>query len=156
MRIINRQTVAAFLLGTALVAGAGAFAVERHMGGPGASMTSAGHMERMTAHLYRAVDASEAQKAAIEPLVKAAMADLKPMHEQMSQIHRQVTSLLAAPSIDRAALESTRASGIALADRASQRLVRLMADVGDSLTPAQRQKLADHLGKMGERRHHRG
>lgn len=156
MSIINRQSVAAFLLGSALVAGAGAFAVERHMGGPGAGMASAEHLERMTTHLYKAVDASEAQKAAIEPLVKAAVADLKPMHEQLFQIHRQVASLLAAPSIDRAALENTRASGIALADRASQRLVRLMADVGDSLSPAQRQKLAEHLGKMGERRHHRG
>lgn len=154
MRIINRQTVAAFVLGCALVAGAGALAVEQHLGGHGAAMHSGEHMQHMLKHLYVEVDASDAQKAKIDPLVKAAMADLKPLHEQLFQIHRQLSSLLAAPNIDRAALESTRASGIALADKASLRIVKLMADVGDNLTPAQRQKLADHLGKMQERRHH--
>lgn len=156
MSIFNRQTIAAFLLGTTLTVGMGAFAVERHMGGHGPAMAAGDHMERMLKHLYVEVDATEAQKAKIDPLVKAAMDDLKPMHEQLFQIHKQVTSLLAAPTINRAELEKARASGIALADKASVRVVKLLADIGDSLTPAQRQKLAERLDKMHERRHHGG
>jgi Spy/CpxP family protein refolding chaperone len=148
MRIFNRQTTAAFLLGAAIFAGAGAFAVERHMDG-----AHAGHMLK---HLYVEVDATDAQKARIEPLVNAAMADIKPMHEQLGQLHKQLAQQMAAPTIDRSALETTRSQGIALADQASRRLVQLMADVGDTLTPAQRQKLADHLAKMHNRGMHGG
>jgi Spy/CpxP family protein refolding chaperone len=142
---INRQTVVAFILGSILVVGAGAFAVDRHMG-----HSEGAHLK----HLYSQVDATEAQKARIDPLVKAAMADLKPMHEQLHQLHKQLIEQGTQATIDRAALEATRAQGIALADKASRRLVQLIADVGDTLTPAQRQKLAEHLGKMhGGRRH---
>eukprot|EP01030_Chromulinospumella_sphaerica_P025893 gene25893-26062_t len=118
-------------------------------------MAAGGHMERMLKHLYVEVDATDAQKAKIDPLMKAAMDDLKPMHEQLFQLHKQLASQMAAPTINRAELEKTRASGIALADKASVRVVRLMADIGDSLTPAQRQKLAERLDKMHERRRHR-
>lgn len=34
---------------------------------------------------------------------------------------------------------------MALADQASKRLIQLVADVGDTLTPEQRKKLAEHL-----------
>ncbi|MYM92912.1 Spy/CpxP family protein refolding chaperone [Duganella vulcania] len=156
MSIFNRQTIAAFLLGSTLVVGVGAFAVERHMGGPHAAIDASAHMDRMLKHLYVEVDATDAQKARIEPLVKAAMADIKPMHEQLHQIHQQVMQQMSAAAIDRAALETTRAQGVALADQASKRLVQLLADVGDTLTPAQRQKLADHLGQMHERHGHHG
>lgn len=156
MSIFNRQTIAAFLLGSTLVVGVGAFAVERHMGGPHAAIDASAHMDRMLKHLYVEVDATDAQKAKIEPLVKAAMADIKPMHEQLHQIHQQVMQQMSAATIDRAALETTRAQGVALADQASKRLVQLLADVGDTLTPAQRQKLADHLGQMHQRHGHHG
>ncbi|MYM89804.1 periplasmic heavy metal sensor [Rugamonas sp. FT82W] len=156
MSIFNRQTIAAFLLGSTLVVGVGAFAVERHMGGPHAAIDASAHMDRMLKHLYVEVDATDAQKAKIEPLVKAAMADIKPMHEQLHQIHLQVMQQMSAATIDRAALETTRAQGVALADQASKRLVQLLADVGDTLTPAQRQKLADHLGQMHQRHGHHG
>lgn len=158
MSIFNRQTVAAFLLGSTLVVGVGAFAVERHMamGGPHAAIDASAHMERMLKHLYVEVDATDAQKAKIEPLVKAAMADIKPLHEQLPQIHKQLIEQMSAATIDRSALESTRAQGVALADQASKRIVQLLADVGDALTPAQRQKLADHLGQMHERHGHHG
>ncbi len=158
MSIFNRQTVAAFLLGSTLVVGVGAFAVERHMGmgGPHAAINASAHMDRMLKHLYVEVDATDAQKAKIEPLVKAAMTDIKPLHEQLPQIHKQLIEQMSAAAIDRSALETTRAQGVALADQASKRIVQLLADVGDTLTPAQRQKLADHLGQMHERHGHHG
>ena len=149
---INRQTITAFLLGSALVVGVGAVAVE-HQRGPHSAADASAHADRMLKHLCAEIDATDAQKAKIEPLVKAAMADLKPMHEQVFQLHQKLVQQVSQPTIDRAALESTRAQGIALADQASKRLVQLIADVGDNLTPAQRQKLAEHVGKMGGRGH---
>lgn len=134
MKFPTRHTIAAFLLGSTLAVGVGAFAVERHHGGRS-------HVGR----LYAEVQATDAQKAKIDPLVKAAMADLKPLHEQLHQLHKQLLEQAGAPAIDRAALESSRQKGLALADQASKRLIQLVADVGDTLTPEQRKKLVEHL-----------
>jgi Spy/CpxP family protein refolding chaperone len=152
--MFNRNTIAAFLLGSALVVGAGAFAVDRHANQHSAIDASA-HAERMLKHMYVEIDATDAQKAQIEPLVKQAMQDLKPLHTQLHGAHAQALQLLTQATIDRAALESMRAQNMQLADQASKRLVQLVADIGDVLTPAQRQKLADHLGKLhGGGMHH--
>lgn len=145
MSIFNRQTIAAFLLGSTLAVGIGAYAVDRHQGGGHGS-----HISR----LYAEVQATEAQKAKIDPLVKAAMADLKPLHEQLHELHKKLLEQASAPAIDRAALEATRQQGLALADKASKRIIQLVADVGDTLTPEQRKKLADHLGRRHGRRMH--
>jgi Spy/CpxP family protein refolding chaperone len=134
MKFFNRQTIAAFLLGSTLAVGVGAFAVERHHGGHS-------HIAR----LYAEVQATDAQKAKIDPLVKAAMADLKPLHEQLHQLHKQLLQQAGAPVIDRAALEASRQQGLVLADQGSKRLLQLVADIGDTLTPEQRSKLVEHL-----------
>lgn len=147
MTILNRQTVAAFLLGAALVVGAGSYAVERHLN-PHGEIDASAHADRMLRHLYVEIDATDAQKARIDPLVKQALQDLKPLHEQLRSAHQQATTLLTQPAIDRAALEAARVADMQLADQASKRLVQLMADVGDVLTAEQRGKLAAHLAHM--------
>lgn len=156
MRIMNRQTITAFLLGAALVVGAGAYAVDRHQGMQamhGSDPTA--HADHVLKHLYVDLDVTDAQKAQIDPLVKQAMQDLKPMHTQLHDAHVKAMQTLTQPTLDRAAMEASRAQAMQLADQASKRLVQLIADVGDVLTPAQRQKLANHLDKMhGGGRHH--
>ena len=159
MSIFNRHTIAAFLLGATLAVGAGAYAVDRHLNsaGPHSAIDATAHVDRMLKHMYVEIDATEAQKTQIDPLVRQAMQDLLPMHEQMHKAHENALQLLTAPTLDRAALEAARAQNMQLADQASKRLVQLIADVGDQLTPAQRQKLADHLSRMhghGGRMHH--
>jgi Spy/CpxP family protein refolding chaperone len=144
MSIFNRQTIAAFLLGSTLAVGIGAYAVDRQHEGHGS------HISR----LYSEVQAIDAQKAKIDPLVKAAMADLKPLHEQLHELHKKLLEQASAPTIDRAALEATRQQGLALADKASKRVLQLVADVGDVLTPEQRKKLAEHLSHRHGRRMH--
>lgn len=156
MRIMNK-TIAAILLGSALVAGAGAYAVDRHqdMQAMHGSDPSA-HIDHMLKHLYVDLDVTDAQKAQIDPLVKQAMADLKPLHMQLNDAHTKALQALTQPAMDRAALEAGRAQAMQLADQASKRVTQLVADVGDILTPAQRQKLADHLKKMHGGAHHHG
>lgn len=149
MSIFKRSSVAAFLIGAALAAGAGAFADgQLAMPGHGAHGDMSAHIDHALKHLYVDIDATPAQQAKIGPLVHQALQDLKPLHEQLHAAHQQAMQLMTAPTIDRAALEQSRQHGMQLADQASKRLVQLLADVGDVLTPVQRQKLAEHLAKL--------
>jgi periplasmic protein CpxP/Spy len=103
------------------------------------------HVDHMLKHFYVEVDATDAQKAQIGPLVKQAVNDLMPLHSQFQSAHSQAMQALEQPTVDRASLEAARAEHLQLADEASKRIVQLFGDVGDVLTPAQRKALAEHL-----------
>lgn len=155
MSIFNRNTIAAFLLGSALAVGAGALAVERHLG-PHSAADAGAHVDHMLKHMYVEIDASDTQRAQIDTLVKQAMQELLPMREQLHGAHAQALELFGQASMDRAALEAARAQNMQLAEQGSKRLVQLLADVGDVLTPAQRKKLAAHLGQFAHHGGHHG
>jgi Spy/CpxP family protein refolding chaperone len=110
------------------------------------------HLERMLKHLYVEIDATEAQKQQLDPIVKQAAKDLLPLREQLHAGRREAAELLSQERVDPAALEALRARHIALADEASRRLTRALAEAADVLTPAQRKQLAAHFA----RRHGRG
>jgi Spy/CpxP family protein refolding chaperone len=99
-------------------------------------------------HLYVEIDATDAQKAQITPLVQQAVKDLLPMHTQLQAAHKQAIEALTQNTVDRTALEAARVAHLQLADQASKRLTQLLADVDDVLTPAQRTALAAHLKQM--------
>jgi protein CpxP len=156
-RLFNRHTLAAFVAGAALVGGVGIFATAQSMsdwhhgmmmgGTPSAADVSA-HVDHALKHLYVEIDATEAQKSQIGPLVKQAVNDLLPLHSQLQTAHSQAIEALTQPTVDRNSLEIARAAHLQLADQASKRITQLMADVGDALTPAQRTALADRLQHM--------
>ncbi|HSF04920.1 MAG TPA: periplasmic heavy metal sensor, partial [Methylomirabilota bacterium] len=94
-----------------------------------------------------------AQKQQLAPIVKAAAADLLPLRGRLHEARRQGLELLSKDTVDRAALEALRVDQLRLAEQASQRFVKALADVADVLTPEQRKQLAERIG----RRHgHRG
>lgn len=105
------------------------------------------HLDRMLKHLYVEVDATDAQKQRLGPIVRAATRDLLPIRDQMRDARRQAVTLLSQPSIDRTALESLRASQLQLAEQASKRFTQALADVADVLTPEQRKQLAERVGR---------
>jgi Spy/CpxP family protein refolding chaperone len=117
------------------------------MSGHNAADVSA-HVDQMLKHLYVEIDATDAQKAQITPMVKQAVSDLLPLHTQLQAAHTQAVQGLTMSPVDRTALEAARVTHLQLADQASKRLVQLMADVSDLLTPAQRDALAAHLKQM--------
>lgn len=162
LSMLRRGTVVAFVAGAAMAAGVSTLAAEGGMpawhqrGSASSPEAAAAHADKMLARLYRAVDATAAQQALIGPLVRQALADLRPLHQQVHGLHRQALQLLAQTPIDRAALEGSRVQAMQLADQASKRIVQLVGDVGDQLTPAQRQQLVEHLSKMHGARHHGG
>jgi periplasmic protein CpxP/Spy len=157
--LFNRKTILAFVAGGALSIGAIALAQNAGVGMAGfhQGMMSSGnpaemsaHVDRMLQHLYVQIDATDAQKAQIDPLVKQAISDLVPLHAQGQSAHAQFIQAFTQNTIDRNSLEAAREAHLQLADQASRRFVELLADVGSVLTPAQRQKLADHLQQMHE------
>jgi len=88
---------------------------------------------------------------------KAAANDLLPLREQEQRARQDGLDLLAAPAVDRAAIERLRTAQIALADQASKRIAQAIADVADVLTPEQRKALAERISQgPWSRWHHRG
>ncbi|MES2130284.1 MAG: Spy/CpxP family protein refolding chaperone [Pseudomonadota bacterium] len=96
-------------------------------------------------------DGTADQKARLNAIASAALADLKPVHLQMREAHAQAAKLLMAPTVDRGALETLRAAQMTQLDAASKRILTAVEDAAEVLTPEQRQKFADHLMK---RMHH--
>lgn len=154
--VLNRYTVLAFIAGAGLSAGVAALAQGVGMSHSHQGMMMSGnhpadmaaHVDHVLKHLYAEIDATDAQKAQIDPLVKQAMSDLAPLHAQAHSAHTQLTQALTQPTIDRNALEAAREAHIQLVEQASKRFVQLIADAGDVLTPTQRQALATHLDKL--------
>ncbi|HSE06611.1 MAG TPA: periplasmic heavy metal sensor [Methylomirabilota bacterium] len=110
------------------------------------------HLDRMLKHLYVEVDATDAQKQQLAPIVKAAVRDLLPMRDRIRDARLQAMTLLSQPAVDRAALEALRAGQVQLAEQASRRFTQALADVADVLTPEQRRQLAERAARWHGRR----
>jgi protein CpxP len=152
--LFNRFIVGAFIAGAALAAGVGATAMgagfhhAAMMDGTHSAAEISAHVDHMLKHFYADIDATEAQKAQIAPLVKQAVDDLLPLHSQLHAAHIRALQALTQTTLDRGSLEAARAEHLQLADQASKRITQLIADVGDLLTPPQRKALADHLEQL--------
>jgi protein CpxP len=157
MKLFTRYTVAAFIAGAGLVAGIGAVAqgagltTMHHgmmMNGNASPAEIAAHVDHMLKHLYVEIDATPAQQAQIGPLVQQAVTDLLPLRPQLQAGHTQFVQALTQSTIDRNGMETARESQLQLADQGSKRIVQLLGDVGNVLTPEQRQSLASHLAQL--------
>lgn len=110
------------------------------------------HLDRALKHLYVEIDATDAQKQRLAPIVKDAAGELLPLRAKMHEARRQAVELLSQQNIDRAALETLRADQLKLAELASQRFTRALADLADALTPEQRKQLAERINRWHGRR----
>jgi len=150
-RLLGR--FAAVALAVAGVVSVGAWAQAQHANGPHTMAMAmspaelAAHIPKLLEHIYIEVDATPDQKAKLDPILRQAVTDFAAMHTQSQGAHEQALALLTADKIDRAALETLRASHLQAADQASKRFVQLIADVADVLTPAQRKTLADRIAQ---------
>lgn len=139
--------VALSLGATALAQTAGVAAMHHHA----SSMTAQdmnSHVDDMLQHLYTAVNATDAQKAQLEPLLKQAVSDVHPILAKLGDTHAQILSLLSADTVDAAAIEAVRAAQVATVDQASKRIAQAVTDTANVLTPTQRKALATHIAQM--------
>lgn len=124
----------------------------RH-GGPrmgGADMEK--FAERRIEYIIKEVGGTPEQKDKLLAIAKATAADMKPLREAHMQSRQKALGLLAAPTIDRAALEQLRAAEIQSADAMSKRMTQSMIDSAEVLRPEQRAKLAESMKKRMEGR----
>jgi Spy/CpxP family protein refolding chaperone len=142
--LLGAAFAATFVAGGLAFTGAAAGAAEiamAHGGHGGMHAMMAGHIDKMLAE----VDATPDQRARIHAILASAMQSMGPLHERLAGTHGELHHLLAAPVIDRAALEQLRAARIADIDQASRTLVGALADAADVLSPAQRARLASEM-----------
>jgi periplasmic protein CpxP/Spy len=102
--------------------------------------------------LVRDVGGTPEQKQRLVAIASAAMADLQPLRDQARQARLRSLQLLAAPVIDRSALEQQRLLQIQALDARSRRTVQAMADAAEVLTPEQRAKVAERMQSRMQRR----
>lgn len=165
-RFFRRVTIATLIGGLAAGIGAKAWAHGGHgyghhgrgfMSGPLDPAKADARIERMIKHLAVEIDATAEQRAKLTAIAKSAATDLRPMREKVREARRRGMELLAAPTIDRAAIERLRSEQIQAADVASKRLSQALAESAEVLTPEQRTKLAQHFQRRqgGRRGAHR-
>src|SRR5688572_28890485 len=87
------------------------------------------------------VDATAEQQEKVSAIVKGAIDDLHTLKDKHRQNRADFVAQLGGAALDRARLEEIRKSELALADAASQRLVRALGDASEVLSPEQRQQL---------------
>ena len=112
-------------------------------GGPLTPAQIDDRIDRMTKHMAIELDASPDQQTKIASIAKAAVNDLRPLHEKAHAARGQAVALLTAPTIDRSAIERLRVEEIGLAETASKRIAQAVADASEVLNPDQRRKVAD-------------
>jgi protein CpxP len=158
----SRRVPARLALATALAAvalGSGVYAYARgadgdgprgaYMSRPADPVQAETRVNRMLGHLYVEIDASDAQKQKIDPIVKAAARDLFPLRQKMRDIRRQQRQLFTAEKVDPAAIEKLSEERVKLTEQISRRFTKALVEVAEVLTPAQRQQLADRFGRFG-------
>lgn len=96
------------------------------------------------------IGASAAQEAKIYDIVAARFDAVAPDPKQHEAMRKQALDLLAAPTIDRDAVEKLRADAVANFDAKSKLVVAGVLDIADQLTPAQRTELAARIGEMAQ------
>jgi Spy/CpxP family protein refolding chaperone len=129
---------------------------------PLAEMTDAeidARVTRMVRHLSIEIDATPEQEVQIISVVTGVAKELRPLKERMQATGLELQHLLTAETIDRAALESLRATRLAEAEQISKTLVGAVADVAEALTPEQRETVQAMIRAARERHggaHHGG
>ena len=116
-----------------------------------------GHGARLTfvqhavARALDSVGASAAQEAKVHDIIAAKFAEIAPNPDDHDNLRKQALDLLAAPTIDRAAVERLRVDVVAMFDAKSKAAVGGLLDVADQLTPPQRAQLAAEVADMARR-----
>jgi len=115
------------------------------------------HGERGMRRMLSQAGVTPAQQEQLRALRKQAWDKARPEMEQMRDLMQQRMKLLAAPTIDRGALEALRDKQMALANQLSRERTQTQYDMAQILTPEQRAKLYSMMQQRMERmQHHRG
>ena len=107
-------------------------------------------MQHVVAHALDTVGASAEQEAKVHDIIAIKFAEVAPDPRQHEAMRKQALDLIAAPTIDRAAVEKLRADAVASFDAKSKAVVAGVLDIADLLTPPQRAQLAVEIEAMAQ------
>jgi protein CpxP len=140
------------VLAGGLLLGAGGFALAademEHMGwnhGPRLAI-----IQGMVAHGLDSVGASAEQEAKVHDIIAAKFTEIAPNPEEHAAMRKQALDLLAAPTIDRAAVEKLRQDVVARFDAKSKLFAAELLEIADQLTPPQRAQLTTEIAEMAQ------
>ena len=141
MNISRRMTLAG-VLGLAATGALAHGGGRRGARGPMNHAEAEERIERFIKHVAVEVDATPEQTEKLTTIAKGAARDLAPLRGRGQELRKQGIALLAAPTIDRNAVEQLRVQRMQHADQTSRRITQALADAAEVLTPEQRQKAA--------------
>lgn len=103
-------------------------------------------IDRMTDRLADRLDATDAQRDTIRTILTQRASAIVNLRNEGRALKRSLReAVLAAPRPDPARIETLRAEGIQLADRASKLLTATVLEISDVLTDAQRADLREKI-----------
>ncbi|WP_284617328.1 Spy/CpxP family protein refolding chaperone [Aquabacterium humicola] len=154
MRSKGPWTLAAGMLVLALAGGAAQMA-QAMPGGEGQHAMHRGHgagghggpMMMMSERVLQAVGASADQQARVQQIYRAAHEELRAQHQAAGDLRAQWVQIFTAPTVDARAAEALRQKQAALHEAASKRMLQATIEAAAVLTPEQRAKLAEQIGK---------
>jgi Spy/CpxP family protein refolding chaperone len=106
------------------------------------------HVARAVGWLVDDLKGTPEQEEKLTAIAQAAASDLCALKGQAQENHVLAAAILTKDTIDRTALETVRVKQMELANTASTRLAKAIADAADVLTPAQRVELAARVKKL--------
>ena len=125
----------------------------RHHGlglGHGRALDPARVTERLqhaSAWALGSVDATDEQRERIDAILAGAVDDVFPLRTEHRAHRRDLIAELARPQLDRAALEEIRTAELALAEKATARLLDAVVAAAEVLDPEQRQALVERFAR---------
>ena len=123
----------------------------RHHGlGHGRAIDPARVTERLqhaSAWALGRVDATDEQRERIDAILAEAVDDVFPLRAEHLAHRRDLIAELARPQLDRAALEEIRTAELALAEKATARLLDTVVAVAEVLDTEQRQQLVERMAR---------
>jgi Spy/CpxP family protein refolding chaperone len=136
--------IAATLVTLGSLAGVAAFAKGPNGAGPLGG--------KMIERLLDRVEATDEQKSKINAIVERTRTEMEGMREERRNAMTELTEILKAPTIDRAALEAKRAERMSKMDQRSKTMTTAFADIAEVLSPEQRAEAVELIQKRMDKR----
>jgi Spy/CpxP family protein refolding chaperone len=144
-----------FAIGATMPAAEAALGVMAHRGfgddGPPTPEHVKEHAGYFIGFALHRLDATDEQEDKVQSILNGAIDEAFPIVQEHRANKDELRTILAGPTIDRAAIEKLRGEEIALVDSLSKTLAGAIADSAEVLTLEQRTELVERL----ERFHHR-
>ena len=94
------------------------------------------------------VDATDQQTVAVQRILDDSVEPLMELAKQHRSHRQELIEIFSAPEIDRERLEEICRGEIQVADAASSRVLKTIADAADVLSPKQRRALAERASRF--------